>query len=79
MKQVSYFGYFDPALRRNILLTSARPPLGVTVSTTDVVVFTKVTMSARKYGSYEPCDSGLGCPLQWVGFYHSTCICSGVQ
>ena len=60
MKQVSYFGYFDPTLRRNILLTSARPPLGVTVSTTNVVVFTKVTTSARKYDSYEPPDPGAG-------------------
>ena len=46
----------DPAFRRKTLLTPARPPLGVTESATDGVVFTTVTTSARKYGSYEPPD-----------------------
>ena len=55
------FSYFitvvnDPAFRRKTLLTPARPPLGVTESATDGVVFTTVTTSARKYGSYEPPD-----------------------
>jgi hypothetical protein len=44
--------------QRKTLLTPARPPLGVTVITTDGIVFTKVTMSARKYDSYEPPDPG---------------------
>ena len=42
--------------RPKTLLTPARPPLGVTVITTDGIVFTKVTTSARKYDSYEPPD-----------------------
>jgi hypothetical protein len=49
----------DPAFRRKTLLAPAHPPLGVTESTTDGVVFTAVTMSARKYGSYEPPDPGI--------------------
>ena len=49
----------DPAFRRKTLLTPARPPLGVTESAADGVVFMKVSMSARKYGSYEPPDPAI--------------------
>ena len=58
-----YYFYYnavinDLAFWRETLLTPARPPLGVTENTTDGVVFTKVTTSARKCDTYEPPDPG---------------------
>ena len=63
----------DPAFRRKTLLTPARPPLGVTESATDGVVFTTVTTSARKYGSYEPPDPGCVCAAR--GRRCRMCLC----